>query len=413
MPLIRPFAGLRPDPAHAAEVLAPPYDVLSAAEARSLAAGHPWSFLHVSRPEIDFAEGTDPYAPEVYVKGAESLQRLREEGVLRQDPIECLYLYRLSLGEHVQSGVVAAASVSAYEDGRIRRHELTRAAKEDDRARHIDTLGAQTGPVLLTYRHRPALDALVAELAAGVPDVDTMAADGVRHTLWVVRDPSAIDALGTGFETLPRVYIADGHHRSAAACRVARWRRAGSPGAPAGAAYERFLAVLFPDTQMRILDYNRVVTDLGGLDAQGLLDRLLGRFVVRGSSGPVRPAATGELGMYLAGRWYRLLIRPQWVPRDDAVEALDVSLLGRHLLEPILGIADARRDPRVDFVGGVRGLGELERRVDSGEAAVAFALYPTPIEMLMAVADAGGIMPPKSTWFEPKLADGLVSLLID
>ncbi len=412
MPLIRPFPGLRPAPGRADEVAAPPYDVLNSKEARQRATGKPWSFLHISKPEIDLPADTDPYAAEVYAKGLENFRRMLDEGVLQQDPAPCYYMYRLVMGEHTQTGLVAAASVPAYDAGRIRRHEFTRPDKEDDRVRQIDTLGAQTGPVFLTYRHHPVIDALVATITAGDPDVDVTADDGVRHALWVVDDAAAINTINETFEGMERLYIADGHHRSAAASRVAAERSGRNPAHTGDEPYNYFLSVIFPDDQMQILDYNRVITDLGGHTPEAFLAKVAEVFDLALAEDRVKPESTGEFGMYLAGNWYRLAARPEQVPADP-VGRLDVSLLQNLLIEPLLGITDPRRDKRIDFVGGIRGLSELERRVDSGEMAVAFALYPTTLAQLMAVADAGEVMPPKSTWFEPKLADGLVSHIID
>lgn len=409
-PLVRPFPGLRPAQGLAEAVAAPPYDVVSLEEARTLARGRPWSFLHVSRPEIDLPDGTDPYDAAVYAKGAESFRRMREEGVLMADPGPRYYVYRLVQGRHTQTGVVVAASVAAYESGRIRRHELTRPQKEDDRVRHMRALGAQTGPAFLTYRRQPNLDRLVAEVTAGRAEVDFTASDGVAHTVWVVADPERVEAFSDAFETVDRLYIADGHHRSAAAARLAHAHResGGAPDAPS----LYFLAVAFPDTQMRILAYHRVVRDLGRLTPAAFLDRLSEWFEVGHNGTPLAPAAPGEIGLCLGQGWFRLKARAGAVGADDPVARLDVSLLSNRVLGPLLGIEDLRRDPRIDFVGGIRGLEELERRVRSGEMAAAFALYPTQLSDLMAVADADLMMPPKSTWFEPKLADGLVSHLL-
>jgi uncharacterized protein (DUF1015 family) len=384
--------------------------VVSTEEARALAAGRPWSFLHVSRPEIDLAPDVDPYSPAVYARGAEAFRRMRAEGVLRQDPGPCLYLYRLTQGSHSQVGLVAVASITAYEDGRIRRHELTRAAKEDDRVRHMEALDAQTGPAFLTYRHDPGVDALVERATAAPPEVDVVAPDGVRHTQWVVAQSERVESLLRAFEGVERLYIADGHHRSAAAARLAQTRRAA--GDAPGAAWHHFLAVLFPDDQMRILAYHRVVRDLAGLTPDAFLRAVGERFEVAPQAGPVEPAGPGEIGLFLPSGWHRLRVRRDRLAGDDVVARLDVSLLSDHLLGPVLGIQDLRRDPRIDFVGGVRGLAELEARVRSAEAAAAFALYPTRLGDLMAVADAGEMMPPKSTWFEPKLADGLACHLL-
>ena len=413
MPLIRPFAGLRPRPEVAAQVIAPPYDVLSADEARARASGKPWSFLHVSRPEIDLPSYTDPYDPKVYAQGRENFQRQISDGVLQSDPAPCYYFYRLVMGEHTQTGLVAVASVADYDINRIRKHEFTRPDKEDDRVRQIDALNAQTGPVFLTYRHTSVIDQLAATITAGAADVAVTADDGVRHSLWVVRDANALDLITRTFDAMPCLYIADGHHRSAAASRVAAARRAANPRHTGQEPYNYFLAVIFPDNQMQIMDYNRVIKDLNGLTPEALLQKVADAFHVQPQSAPVRPATAGEFGMYLSGCWYRLVIKPERIPRHDPVRRLDVSLLADNLIAPVLGITDPRRDKRIDFVGGIRGLKELERRVNNGEMAVAFALYPTAMADLMAVADANEVMPPKSTWFEPKLADGLVSHLLD
>ena len=413
MSLIRPFPGLRPAAGRAAEVAAPPYDVLNSKEARVRASGRPWSFLHISKPEIDLPEDTDPHADAVYAKAAENLRHMIAEGVLVQDADPCYYVYRLRMGEHVQTGLVAAASVADYDSNRIRKHEFTRPDKEDDRVRQIDALNAQTGPVLLAYRADAAIDDRLASEARREPDVDIVADDGIGHQLWVVRDAEVAAELTRRFDAMAALYIADGHHRSAAASRVAAARKAANAGHTGQESYNYFLAVMFPHDQMQILDYNRVVRDLNGLTEDEFLARLGERFEVQPADGAVRPTRSGEFGLYLAGRWHRLAIDPARVPEDDPVARLDVSLLADNLLAPVLGISDPRRDPRIDFVGGIRGLGELEKRVDSGEMAAAFAMYPTRMEELMAVADAEQVMPPKSTWFEPKLADGLVSHVLD
>jgi uncharacterized protein (DUF1015 family) len=413
MTLIRPFTGLRPAAGRAHDVIAPPYDVLNSDEARTRAAGKPWSFLHISKAEIDLPPGTDPYDATVYAKARQNFDRMLAERVLVRDAQPTYYLYRLVMGNHTQIGLVAAASVPAYESGRIRRHEFTRPDKEDDRVRQIDVLNAQTGPVFLTYRHHPEVDALVARVIAGAPEVDVTADDGVRHSLWPVRDRESVERLTRAFDGMERLYIADGHHRSAAAARVAATRKQGNPRHTGAEGYNYFLAVLFPDNQMKILDYNRVVKDLHGLSAEGLRSRLDDAFTVTAAAGPVKPARAGEFGMFLAGKWYQLRIRAERIPAEDPVRRLDVSLLQDNLLAPILGIGDPRRDKRIDFVGGIRGLPELERRVNSGEMAVAFSMHATSLADLMAVADAGEVMPPKSTWFEPKLADGLVSHVLD
>jgi uncharacterized protein (DUF1015 family) len=407
-PLVRPFAALRPTPAHAAAVIAPPYDVVTTAEARALAAGRPQSFLHISRPEIDLADGTSPYSDAAYARGAANLARLVADGVLVRDDAPSFYVYRMTTGEHTQTGVALVGSVRAYVEQRIRRHELTRPDKENDRMRNIATLNAQTGPVLLAYRANAALGALVTAATSSAPLFTVTGPNEVVHTVWRVAAPAAVAELAAAFEGLGTLYIADGHHRSAAAARVAAERR----GA-AGASHEFFLAVAFPHDEMRVLDYNRVVRDLNGRSPDLLLARIRESFAVTAAPGRVAPARPKTFGMYLAGRWYELEASAALMPRHDPVASLDVSLLQDRLLGPLLGIGDPRTDARIDFVGGVRGLLELERRVDTGSAAVAFALHPTRMVELMAVADAGKLMPPKSTWFEPKLADGLLSHVLD
>jgi uncharacterized protein (DUF1015 family) len=415
--LITPGRGRRPAPGRAAEVAAPPYDVLSADEARLIvhggAAGKPWSFLHISKAEIDLPPEIDHYSPPVYAKSRENFDRMIREAVLRQDDAPCYYAYRLTMGEHVQTGLVAAASVADYDSNRIRKHEFTRPDKEDDRVRQIEALNAQTGPVLLAHPDAPDVDAILAQAAGGTPDADVTADDGIRHTIWAIRDAAVLQRLTFAFDAMPALYIADGHHRSAAASRVAAARHAKNAHHTGEEDYNYFLAVIFPHHQMRIMDYNRVVKDLNGLSRDGFLARLTERFVVSMCAPRTRPMQRGEFSLYLPGQWYRLTINPHHIPHDDPVARLDVSLLSDNLLGPVLGIKDLRRDKRIDFVGGIRGLEELERRVDSGEMAAAFALHATDMEDLMSVADAGEVMPPKSTWFEPKLADGLVSHVLD
>ena len=406
MSLIQPFRALRPAPGRAADILAPPYDVLSSAEARERAKGKPHSFLHISKPEIDLDPGIDPYDKAVYAKAAENLNRMVASGMLTRDAKPCYYVYRLNWRDREQTGLAAVASVADYKTNRVRRHELTTPVKEDDRVRQIDAVNAQTGPVMMGYPAAPAIDALLARASEGAPDVDVTADGGVRHRMWVVSDEATIAALTCAFDALPAIYIADGHHRSAAAARVADAR-----GGRAGSDY--FLSVIFPHHQMTILDYNRLIKDLNGLTADQVLAELSKRFTVAAADAPVRPTSAGEFGMFLAGRWHKLTIKPELVPADDPIGRLPISLLSDNALAPVFGIKDQRTDKRIDFVGGARGLQELERRVSSGEMAVAFALYPTQMADLMAVADANGIMPPKSTWFEPKLADGMVNHVLD
>jgi uncharacterized protein (DUF1015 family) len=411
--LIYPFAGLRPVPECADAVAAPPYDVLSSAEARQQANGNPLSFLHVSKPEIDLPEGTDPFADAVYAKGRENIHRMIEDGVLIRDSAPCYYVYRLTMGDHSQTGLVGAAPVAAYDDNRVRRHEFTRPDKEDDRVRQIDSVDAQTGPVLVV--HQPSVDiaAVLNEITAAPPIYDVTRPDGVSHQVWLVDGPASIAKVDTAYGALDLLYIADGHHRSAAASRVAGLRHAANPDHRGDEAYNRFLIVAFPADQVRILDYNRVVRDLNDLSAAAFLERLSVDFEVTPSDGPARPDRPHTFGMYLDGDWYRLTALSPPGPAAAPLERLDVGLLTDLVLAPVLGVGDPRTDPRIDFVGGIRGLEGLAARVDSGDWAVAFALYPTSMSDLMAVADAGEVMPPKSTWFEPKLADGLVSYPLD
>ena len=405
MPLIQPFRALRPAPGRAAEVLAPPYDVLSSAEARERARGKPWSFLHVSKAEIDLDPAIDSHDPAVYAKAKENLDRMVAEGVLIRDATPTYYVYRLTWRGHAQTGVAAVASVADYDTNRIRKHELTTPVKEDDRVHQIEAINAETGPVMIAWRGAPEIPPMLELAAAGAPDMDVTADDGVRHQMWVMRDPVAIDHLTRAFDAQDAIYIADGHHRSAAASRVAHARGLdGSAG--------QFLAVIFPEDEMTILDYNRVLTSLNGRAPDELIAALEQSFTVAPSPAEVRPAARGEFGMVLDTGWYRLTLKPELIP-DDPIGRLPVTLLTRNVIQPLFGIADQRTDKRIDFVGGGRGLGELTRRVKSGEMAAGFALYPTEMADLIAVADAGEIMPPKSTWFEPKLADGVVSHVLD
>jgi uncharacterized protein (DUF1015 family) len=407
--LIKPFRALRPAPGRAAEVLAPPYDVLSSAEARERAQGRAWSFLHVSKAEIDLDPATDPYDSAVYAKAAANLKAMVAAGVLIRDAKPGYYAYRTTWRGHVSTGLAAVASLADYASNRIRRHEHTTPAKEDDRVRQIEAINAQTGPVMLSYPTAPQIDAMLARAASGDPAFDVTADDRVRHQLWVIGDDETVAALTRAVDALPALYIADGHHRSAAAERVAKSRGDGAQG--------YFLTVMFPQNEMTILDYNRVLRDLNGRSLEQLLARLREAYAVEVSDQPVRPATAGEVGMFLAGQWYRLTLKTEIAAKalksTDPVERLPITLLTRNIIEPIFAITDPRTDKRIDFVGGGRGLGELERLVSSGAFAVAFALYPTQMSDLMAVADAGAIMPPKSTWFEPKLADGAVSYVLD
>ena len=412
MPLVQPFRGLRPVTEKAFDVVAPPYDVLNTAEARERVKGHPLSFLHISKPEIDLPEGTDPYAAEVYAKGAENLQKLIDDKVLMRDEKACYYVYRLIMGQHQQTGLVVTASVADYDTNRIRKHEYTRPDKEDDRVRQIDALNAQTGPVFLTYRNNKVVEAITDKVSKTTPTYDLTADDGVKHTIWVITDDEDINTLTSTFDAMECLYIADGHHRSASASRIAASRNEGKSG-ERDMAHDYFLSVIFPDNQMQILDYNRVITDLNGLSEDELLNKIKDNFSIETVDTIYKPQKRTEFSMYLNGQWYKLQANADLIPENDPVGALDISLLQNNLIEPLLGVSDPRRDKRIDFVGGIRGLSELEKRVDSGEMKVAFAIYPTSLSQLMDVADANEVMPPKSTWFEPKLADGLVSHVLD
>jgi len=405
MALIAPFRALRPAPASAARVAAVPYDVVNAQEAHALAAGNPLSFLHVSRAEIDLAAQTDPYSDAVYRKAVENFETLKRDAPLVVDDSPSLYVYRLKMGNHVQTGVAGTFSIDEYDRGVIKKHEHTRPDKEDDRTRHMIELRAQTGPVFLTYRASSAVDRIVCDAMRGSPLFDFTAPDGVQHTIWRTSESEVRD-LVAAFDGIPSLYIADGHHRAASAARARRQLRATGERR-----YESdmVLAVAFPDAQTQILPYNRVVKDLGSHSPATLLAKLREQFDV--TDGPAAPARKGHVAMFLDGGWHTIDLGA--APRDGgAADRLDVSCLQQKVLAPLLGIGDVRSDKRIDFIGGARGTAALEQLVRSGKYAVAFSLYPVSVDDLMQVCDAGGIMPPKSTWFEPKLRDGLLSHLI-
>jgi uncharacterized protein (DUF1015 family) len=407
MATLKPFAALRPQPELAAQICELPYDVMSSAEAREMAAGNPLSFLHVSKPEIDLPAGTDIYSPEVYAKGKENFAKLISHGALKQDAKPNFYLYRQIMGQHSQVGLVAAASCEEYLADIIKKHEFTRPDKEDDRVRHIEALAAQTGPVFLTYRAVAGFDAFVAKKISEAPAVDFTGKDGVRHSSWMIAGAEEIAFVENQFAQIPSLYIADGHHRSAAAARVYQQRKAESGKRKAETDQSgQFLAVIFPHNQMQILPYNRVLKDLNGLTSYELTLKLekVCHPIRRGSA---VPAGKHTLGWYIDGNWHRLTFKHQFTDVRDPIERLDVTLLQKHVLAPIFGIDDPRTSKKINFVGGIRGTAELEKLVDSGEYACAFSMFPTSIEDLIQIADAGGIMPPKSTWFEPKLRDAM------
>lgn len=405
MAQIHPFRALRPAPSSAPEVSSVPYDVVSTEEAREIASGNPLSFLHVTRSEIDLPADTDPYSPAVYEKARENFERLRKQAPLEFDQTPSLYLYRLRMGSHEQTGIAGCFSVDEYERDVIKKHERTRRDKEDDRTRHIVELRAQTGIVFLTYKADARIDATVTEISDGEPQYDFTAGDGVRHTVW----RAGLDqtkALVSGFTRIPALYIADGHHRAASAAR-ARSELRKRPGATADeAGADSFIAVAFPDAQMQVLPYNRIVKDLAGRTPEAFLAEL--KTIVPGNDGSASPARKRDVRMYLAGKWYALDLS-RVAPEDSSRAAsLDVALLQRHVLERLLNVGDVRTDKRIDFIGGARGTRALEEAVDSGRAAVAFSMFPVSVDDLMVISDSGGIMPPKSTWFEPKLRDGLL-----
>ena len=396
-----PFRALRPTPAAAKDVAAVPYDVVSTPEAAALARDNPLSFLHVSRAEIDLPPGTDPYSDAVYETAVRNFRRLRESAPLVVEDAPALYVYRLRMGPHEQTGIAACFSMDEYEAGGIKKHEHTRRDKEDDRTRHMLAIGAQTGPVFLTYRAAPAVSAIVRRAVGGAPLFDFTAADGIQHTLWTVTGDDQ-RALEDAFADVPALYIADGHHRAASAARARRELRA-KQGA---GSWDRFLGVAFPHDQVQILPYNRIVKDLGGTSPESFLLRLREQFPV--TPGPAVPVRRGEVSMNLDGHWYTIKLGEPLASMPLA-DRLDVSHLQESVLTPLLGIGDIRTDKRIDFVGGARGTSSLEEAVSTGRAAVAFSLYPVGIDDLLSIADQGGIMPPKSTWFEPKLRDGLLS----
>lgn len=413
MATLRPFRAWRPKPEFAAEVAAKPYDVLNSDEARAEVQGHPLSFLHVGKPEVDLDPSIDIHDAQVYDKGRANLQRLIADGVLAEDPAPCLYLYAQTMGAHTQYGLVGCAAVEEYWNDTIKKHEHTRKDKEEDRCNHVRVTNAHTGPIFLTYPDSAEIDAIVDGVRAAAPVTDHVAPDGIRHQTWVIGDQGTIDRLQRLFAAVPNLYVADGHHRSAAAAIVGRERAAANPAHTGEEEYNFFLAVFFPATQLRIMDYNRVVKDLNGLDAAAFMKKLSERFTVQPADAAVHPPRKGTFGMYMDGTWYQLEAESALNENPDPVERLDVAIMQNYILRPILGIDDPRTDKRIDFVGGIRGLGELERRVDSGEMAVAFSMHPTSIGELMAIADAGQVMPPKSTWFEPKLRDGLFVHFLD
>jgi uncharacterized protein (DUF1015 family) len=411
MAIIKPFKGYSPRKDLASQIASPPYDVLNSEEAREMAKENAHSFLHVVKSEIDFPIDEKPSKEQIYKKGAENLEKLIASELLIQDSMECLYLYEQQMGNITQIGLVAGASVDEYDNNLIKKHEHTRPDKEDDRAKHVEVLNANTGPVFLTYRHSEAIDKLVSELTEEKSYINFTANDGIRHTLWKVDKADHIQQFITFFSQIPALYVADGHHRSAAASRVKKIKMSQNNKHTGEEAYNYFLTVIFPDNQLYIMDYNRCVKDLNGRSIDEILDIVSNDFTVKKlnvqNTEEAKPQARGQFAMFLDNSWYLLTANSSVIPENDPVNSLDVAVLQNQILNPIFGIDDPRTNTRIDFIGGIRGLKELERRC-SLDCKVAFALFPTGIDQLMAIADANEVMPPKSTWFEPKLRSGMV-----
>ncbi len=413
MPVFRPFKALRPRPNLAGQIASLPYDVMNSNEARAEIAKNPLSYLHVGKAEIDLSPATDPYDKKVYLKASENLQNYIKNNQLIQDEKESIYIYAQTMAGRIQYGLVACVSVADYENGKIKKHEFTRPVKEEDRCNHIRTTGAHCGPIFLTYKDDQEIDKEISELVSLKPDNCHVSDDGVRHQTWLISDDTLIKRLQYKFSQMDAFYIADGHHRSAAAAIVGRERAKANPNHNGSEEYNFFLAVLFPASQLHIMDYNRVVKDLRGNSVEELFDKIRNNFTVEESPSKYKAEKKGKYGMYLDNKWYVLTANQELINNSDPVESLDVSILQQYILDEVLGIEDPRTSNRIEFVGGIRGPSELERRVDSGEMSIAFSLYPTSIEELMDIADSGQVMPPKSTWFEPKLRDGLFTHFLD
>lgn len=410
MAIIKPFRGLRPKPEFASQVASRPYDVLNSEEARAEAANNPYSFLRVCKPEIDLPETINHYSQEVYDQGKATLAQMIQDGILVQDATPCMYVYRQIMNGHSQVGLVANSSIDDYFNDIIKKHEYTRPEKENDRIQHMATLECHPEPVFLTYPDVPQLDQILKDAVQSSPVYDFTADDGIQHTFWVINDSSVISQIEKLFkENVPFTYIADGHHRSASSAKVGKQLREQNPEFTGEEEYNFFLSVLFPANQLMIMDYNRLVKDLNGMAPMEFFRQISDHFDVQHMGiEPYKPAKIHEFSMYYDGHWYKLTAHSDTYNENDPIEVLDVTILSNYLLDPLLGIKDQRTDKRIDFVGGIRGLKELSKRVDSGEMKVAFALYPVSIQQLINIADSGNVMPPKSTWFEPKLRSGLV-----
>jgi len=414
MAVLKAFKGLRPPKELAQKVASRPYDVLNSAEAREEAAGNPYSLLHIIKPEIDLDPGIDVHSQPVYDKAVENFRKFRNEGWLVQDEKEYLYIYAQTMYGKTQYGIVGCAAVEDYMKGVIKKHELTRPDKEEDRMKHVRINSANIEPVFFSFPAVKEIDDIIAKVVEAKPEYDFTAEDGIGHHFWVIRDRAVIDRIVALFDKIPATYVADGHHRTAAAALVGNERKNANPDHNGDEEYNYFLAVHFPDNQLSIIDYNRVVKDLNGLGKEEFLAGLSETFIVEEKGSEIyKPENLHEFSMYLDGKWYALKARVGTYDDNDPIGVLDVTILSKHVLDKILGIKDLRRDKRIDFVGGIRGLGELKKRVDSGEMKVAFALYPVSMQQLIDIADTGNIMPPKTTWFEPKLRSGLVIHLLD
>ncbi|NLK50318.1 MAG: DUF1015 domain-containing protein [Candidatus Cloacimonetes bacterium] len=409
MAVFKPFKAIRPLPEYAAQIASPPYDVMDSDEARTLAEKQPLSYIHVEKAEIDLPPETDLYDDSVYAKAKENLDSYTTRGLMKQDAKPMFYVYQQTMHGRPQVGLVGLASIDDYMEDRIKKHELTRADKEADRIRHVDTCNAHASPVFFTYRHQDVIDSVVNKVREKTPEYDFVSDDGIGHTLWLMDDPADIATIEEAFGKLPHLYVADGHHRTASAVRVGLMRREKYPDYTGTEEFNYIMTVIFPDNQLKIYDYNRVVQDLHGHSKDEFMALVEKSFTITPAPAgePYRPQQLHEFGMYIDGKWYILNARPGTWNEGNVVDNLDVSIMQNNLLHPILGIGDPRRDQRIDFVGGIRGLKELERRVDSGRDVVAFSMYPTSMDELIGIADAGEIMPPKSTWFEPKLRSGL------
>ena len=409
MSIIRPFKGYRPKQDLCSKVAALPYDVMTSVEARKMVKDNPYSFLHIDKAEIDLPPEIDHYSDVVYQKAKDNLWNMIEKGIYIQDKKPVLYIYQLTMKGKSQTGLVACTSIDEYIENKIKKHELTRADKEEDRIRHVDTCNANTGPIFLTYKNKTSIDGIINKVIENEPIYDFTADDGIKHTVWLIDNNEVINNLINEFKCVPALYIADGHHRNASAVKVGLKRRQNNPNYTGNEEFNYYLSVIFPDNQLYIMDYNRVVKDLNGLSNEEFIAEISKKFYVSEYKGNecCKPCEKHTFGMYLDKKWYLLKAKDAIVNENDTVACLDVSILQNELLAPILGIGDPRTDKRIDFVGGIRGLKELENRVDSGEMKVAFSMYPTTMEQLMNIADDNKIMPPKSTWFEPKLRSGI------